>query len=255
MPQLRGGFQTDDARLDRLPDFDERSRGYAAVEIAPSTELVSKAWPLRWGLNQGREGACTNFGLAHNRLGSPSPRRLGDTVAEIEALCFKLYGRSKQLDPWPGEDYEGTSLLAAAKAWREARLLGSFRWAFGIDDLLITVAQLGSTVIASDWLEGMSEPGSDGLLDVSGEFVGGHAYDCTGLILYPERSTVWRYTGVKGEPLLFGPNSWGPRRQPDGPTTGRNWGRGGYWAMRASDMQRLLKGIEHPGEALLPLDR
>jgi hypothetical protein len=253
--KLRGGFETEDPRLDRLPEFDERSRGYAAVDVAPSTELRSKSWPLRWGLDQGSEGACTNFALAHNRLGSPAPKRLGDTVASIEERAFKLYARSKQLDSWPGEDYDGTSTLAAAKAWREAGLLGSFRWAFGIDDMLITVAQLGAVVVATDWLSGMYDPGRSGLLDVSGAYVGGHAYDCTGLILNPERSSVWKATGVKGEPLFFGPNSWGPRRQPNGPTTGRPWGHDGYWAMRASDMERLLKGVQYPGEVLLPLDK
>jgi hypothetical protein len=255
MTKLRGGFDTEDVRLDRLPEFDPRSRNFAAVDIAPSTELVSKSWPLRWGLDQGEEGACTNFALAHNRLGSPAPRKLGPDVPTVEALARRLYRRSKQLDSWPGEEYEGTSQLAAAKAWREAGLLGSFRWAFGIDDLLITVAQLGSVVLATDWLSDMHDPDRSGLLDVSGAFVGGHAYDCTGLILHPERSSIWKATGVRGEPLLFGPNSWGPRRQPDGPTIGRPWGRGGYWAMRASDVERLLAGIKYPGEALLPLDR
>jgi hypothetical protein len=268
--ELRGGHETSDRRLDRIPDFDERSRNFRAVALVPTTELRSKTWGLSWLLDQGEQGACTNFGLAHNRLGSPKPIRLPivqDTGAEpsatgfairprdAEQLAFKLYGRSKQLDPFPGEEYEGTTMLAAAKAWREAKLLGSFRWCFGIDELLITLARLGPVVLASDWLDSMFDPGPNGLLDVTGRFAGGHAYDATGVVLHPERSSVWRDTGVKGEPLIVGPNSWGPRRSPWERPSGPPWGRNGYWAMRASSVERLLKGVKYGGEACVPLDR
>jgi hypothetical protein len=252
---LRDGSKTEDRRLDRLVQFDEASRGYAAVQVLPlDAKPRTKVWGLSWLLDQGREGACTNFALAHNRLGSPRPRKLGAKVAEVELLAFRLYGRSKQLDPWPGEAYDGTSMLAACKAWQEAKLLAEYRWAFGVDDLLLALAHLGPMCLATDWLEDMGDPPPTGLLRVSGRKIGGHAYDATGVVLYPERSTVWRDTGVRGEPLVVGPNSWGPHRSPRErpPLHERPWGRMGYWAMKASDVETLLR---RRGEAVVPLDR
>ena len=250
---LRDGSTTEDPRLDRLVQFDEASRGYAAVQALPAdAKPRTKVWGLSWLLDQGREGACTNFALSHNRLGSPGPRKLGATLAEVEALARRLYGRSKQLDPWPGEAYEGTSMLAACKAWREAALLAEYRWAFGVDDLVLSLGHLGPCVLATEWREGMSDPGRTGLLDTTGRKVGGHAYDAAGVVLYPERSTVWRDTGVKGEPLVVGPNSWGPHRSPRERPFGREWGRNGWWAMRVSQVSELLR---LDGEAVVPLDR
>ena len=251
---LRDGSTVADPRLDRLPDFDERSRGYAAASLAPpGATLRGKTWALGWLLDQGEEGACTCFALAHNLLGSPRPKTLGADVAAVTRLARHFYGRAKQLDPWPGESYEGTSLLAALKAWREAQQLKSYGWAFGIDELLLVLGHVGPVVLATDWRERMSRPPLSGLLDISGRTVGGHAYDATGVVLYPERSTVWRSTGVKGEPIVVGPNSWGPAKSPREPARpGKAWGRLGYWAMRASDVETLLRAR---GEAAVPLDR
>lgn len=253
--ELRGGYTTTDPRLDRLPQFDERSRGYRAVELVPSqlaNTPISRTWGLRWLLDQLKEGACTNFALAHDRLCAPRPRRLGGDLVEVEDLARRLYHRSKQLDEWPGENYDGTSLLAAAKAWREAGLLGEFRWTFGIDELILTLGHVGPLVLATDWLQGMFDVGPDGLLDVTGAVAGGHCYLAAGVILHPESHSSWRATGVKGEPLIVGPNSWGPHRSPHEPATGEPWGRNGWWAMRASDLERLLLAN---GESLLALDK
>jgi hypothetical protein len=256
--ELRDGSRTSDPRLDRLVELDHRSRKFRAVSLVPAGAApVTKQWDLRWLLDQGQEGACTNFGLAHNRLGSPKPKKLGSTCAKVEDLAFRYYNRSKQLDQWSGEDYSGTSLLAACKAWREAKLLGEYRWCFGIDDLILTLGHVGPVVLATDWLDSMFDPGPDGHVDTSGNVAGGHAYNAVGVILHPERST-WRTTGVRGEPLIIGPNSWGPRRSPHEPQQvprEQAWGRNGWWAMSASQVEKLLKGVESKGEACIPLDR
>lgn len=247
---LKNGALALDPRLDRIAQFDERSRGFAAVDlIPPAAPLRSRLWDLRWRLDQGQEGACTNFGLAHNRLGSPRPRvlvpRVGthaEQVVGVQRLAHDLYIRSQQLDEWPGQEpaYSGTSLLAACKAWREKGLLGEYRWGFGIDDVLAVLANLGPVVFATDWLQGMFEPDWDGLLRVEGAPAGGHAYAMIGLVLRPDRSQAWAGTGERN-PLLIGCNSWG-----------EGWGHGGLFAMRASDADRLLK---QAGEACVPLDR
>lgn len=252
MVRLRGGFETADPRLDRLPEFDDRSRAFAAVEaIAPDASPKTRVWLLRWLLDQLQEGACTNFALAHTRLAQPRPWKLAATVQEVEALARERYRRSKQLDPWPGEDYEGTSQLAACKAWREAGLLHEYRWGFGIDDVIVSLGHLAPGVMATDWRDSMFETGPGGLLDISGSSAGGHAYAVMGVVLSPQRSSRWRATGER-EPILVGPNSWGEHRSPREPARGASWGLDGWWAMRVADAETLLKA---DGEYVVPLDR
>lgn len=243
MIELKGGHTTTDPRLDRIPQFDERSRGYGVRELLPEKVMLrSHTWPVRWRLDQGQQGACTNFGLAHNRVGRPKPRKIAATVADAEALAFRLYHRSQQLDEWPGEEptYSGTSLLAACKAWQEADLLDEYRWAFGIDDVFATLATLGPVVFATDWLDGMFDPDSGGMLHVEGAVAGGHAYDVIGIVTHPARSSVWSISG-EADPILIMLNSWGA-----------SWGRSGLAGMRAADAERLLKA---GGECVVPLDR
>jgi hypothetical protein len=267
---LKDGSQTLDRRLDRIAQLDERSRAFAIRGLLPAAEpLKSSLWRPRFALDQGRQGACTNYGLGHNRSTSPRPRRLpvippetdpdavagmlhagglryAKTAPEADPLLKRLYIRSQRLDEWPGEEpaYSGTSLLAACKAWQEAGLLGEYRWAFGIDDAIATLSHIGSVVFASDWLDGMFETRPDALLEVQGAVAGGHAYAMVGVVLHPQRSRVWRATGER-EPLLLGWQSWGESWGPKGP----------LFAMRAADAEKLLRGISSPGECAVPLDR
>lgn len=268
MAPLKGGYAADDPRLDRLPELDEASRGFPVSALLATTELRARIWKVRWALDQGREGACTNFAIAHNRIGRPRPRSLPEVAlredgglplapafnparrvnkpSEAEALARVLYRRSQQLDEWPGEEpaYSGTSALAACKAWREAGLLDEYRWGFGIDDALATLANLGALCFATEWLDGMFEPRPDGLLEVTGSVAGGHMYSMIGVVPNPQRSPRWRRTGER-EPLLLGWQSWGD-----------DWGPlGALFAMRAADAERLLKGVRWPGECVVPLDR
>lgn len=244
---LKGGYQTTDPRLDRLPYLDERSRGFPIRALLPETvRLRSRLWTVRWALDQGREGACTNFALAHNRVGRPRPRRIAKTPAEAEALARRLYRRSQQLDEWPGEEpaYSGTSALAACKAWQEEGLLEEYRWAFGIDDTLATLSEHGAVCVATEWLDGMWRPDGNGLLRAQGSVAGGHMYSLIGCVMRPQRSSRWKKTGER-DPLVLGWQSWGD-----------DWGPlGALFAMPAADMEGLLKGINWPGECVVPLDR
>lgn len=256
MIELKGGYRTSDPKLDRVPQLDERSREFPIRTLLPPTEeMRSRLWTVRWALDQGEEGACTNFALAHNRVGTPRPRqlwldlgtmqqRLAHTPEDAEALAFKLYDRSRELDEWPGEDYDGTSALGACKAWKEATLLDEYRWGFGIDDAIRTLASYGPVCFATDWLDSMFEPDNLGMLDVSGGVAGGHMYAMVGVSLRPNLSSTWRATGER-DPLLLGWQSWGA-----------DWGpKGALFAMRAADADKLLKGVETPGECVVPIDR
>ena len=68
-------------------------------------------------LDQGREGACTGFGLAttvHYLM------RTRKRVPDRQAVSpFMLYDMARRYDEWPGEDYEGSSCRGAMKGWHK----------------------------------------------------------------------------------------------------------------------------------------
>ena len=69
-------------------------------------------------LDQGKEGACTGFGLAavinylRWRQALENDREIPEKVSER-----MLYHLAKHYDEWPGEDYEGSSCRGAMKGW------------------------------------------------------------------------------------------------------------------------------------------
>src|SRR3954470_6930598 len=154
--------------LDRLPEFDERSRGFAIRDRIGEVERRPRAWRLLERLDQGREGACVGFGWAHELAALPV------AVKQTELLARGIYHRARMLDEWPGEDYEGTSVLAGAKAVREQGHMDEFRWAFGAADVLDALSAHGPVVIGVNWHEGMLDTDEDGGIRPTGEIVGGH---------------------------------------------------------------------------------
>lgn len=105
-------------KLTVRPDgLDFRDKMYVPTLIeVPSTrelEIYQKAAvPV---LDQGREGACTGFGLAtvahyllHTRRHVPDKTRISPLM---------LYDMARRYDEWGGEDYEGSSCRGAMKGW------------------------------------------------------------------------------------------------------------------------------------------
>ncbi len=222
--QLKGGYTSEDPRLDRVPQFDERSRAYAAVDhpLVAGRAPRSYTWSVGAWLDQGQEGACVGFGVTHEAVARPAVvRDVSDDIAR------QVYRRAQQIDEWPGEAYSGTSVLAGIKAGRERGWYSEFRWAFGEDDLALTVGRLGPAVLGVPWYEGMYKPDEFGFLVPRGRVMGGHAILCYGLSL-------------KGDYYKLH-NSWG-----------RTWGRDGM-ALISREHMRLL--LSQQGEACIPVIR
>lgn len=245
MVRLKGGHTTTDARLDRVPQFDERSRQYGITDDPRfSAALRTRTWAQHLRLNQGREGACPGFSRAHDLGASPVQVRPVDN-----AFAQKLYEEARRRDEWPGEDYEGSSVLGAIKASVAFGYVGEYRWAFSIDDALGALANVGPVVFGSDWLDGMFDPDANGELHVEGNVAGGHAY-CARSVLLPRSGVVriertfndvHKVVKIKTtEPLVGITNSWG-----------EDWGVLGECFVKASGMEKLLKGVDYAGEAAI----
>jgi hypothetical protein len=179
-------------------------------------ERIKRFQPLN--LDQGTEGACTGFGMAH--VLSSTPRRVHGLTAGI---AQGIYHQARREDEWEGEDYDGSSVLAAIKAGKELGWYSEYRWAFGLDDVILAIGYRGPVVLGVNWYTGMMQPDRDWYLRVTGIVEGGHA------ILANQVNVRDRWVGLR--------NSWG------GACNGR---------ITFDDLDRLL---HEQGEAVIPTKR
>ncbi len=221
--------------LDWRSRHDPRSRQYRAWALwdAVSAPTRPRFWTPGPVLDQGREGACVGFAWAGELAASPIRVR-----GVNEAYAHAIYRRAQQLDPWPGEAYSGTSVLAGAQTCAERGLIAEYRWAFSVEELRDAVISLGPAVIGVPWREGMYKPRPSGLIDVTGPVVGGHALLVTG---YHPRMRIRGEGWFRRHEVFRLRNSWGPR-----------YGRGGNALISAADLAALLA---ENGEACIPVTR
>lgn len=260
---LRGGFATLDPRLDRLPEFDERSRQFqmraalrgAGLDVQPRSVAGRYHLPGPT-LDQLNEGQCVSEAIHDARNGSPN--RTKPTVTSFEERR-RVYHDLQHADPWPGcylgarcpiqpdpaNAYGGTSVLTGAKYgraqgwWREFRWVGAGSGTLEAD-IIQTLTQVGGIVFGIPWLESMYETSPDGLVEVDGNEVGGHAIH--GWEWVPKLRLPRHFSGTK--PAVAWHNSWGPQYG----ITRRRVSGVGYILL--DDLLRLM---ERGGEGMVPL--
>jgi hypothetical protein len=238
MPRLKDGTHVEDPRLDRLVEFDEQSRQYAATDILRSTaQPKNKSYRVGKWLDQRSDGACVGFSFLQEALAMPRRARglFSKSDLELERKAREIYWSAQRIDPWPGGSYpgaspryEGTSMLAGVKIMQKLGFYDEYRWAFGEQDLALSVSNLGPAVIGVNWYEGMYEPNSKGFIEPTGRNVGGHAI----LVMAVNVTTLNAYRVW---------NSWG-----------RSWGRNGWAYLSRQHMAQLLS---QNGEACIPVKR
>jgi hypothetical protein len=229
---LKNGYATIDPRLDRVPQFDERSKEYPIrTLVAERAPLRSAGWACPDWLDQGREGACVGFAWSHELIATPV-----QVPGVNDSFAREVYREAQRLDEWPGENYDGTSVLAGAKAIVARGYMEEYRWAFGVDDVLRTLGYFGPVVIGVKWYNSMMEPAPNGLLEVSEGDFGGHAILVRGVSL---RARLDGHNGTM--PVVRLRNSWG-----------RDWGVDGDCYLRVTDLEKLL---DDGGEACVPVTR
>lgn len=227
MVRLRDGSEVRDRRLARLREFDPRSRKYSIIDVVGRKKPRSHTWHCAKHLDQGQEGACVGFASTHALLTlKPSLQGLTRHFA-----IKRVYWAAQEADTWDGgaypgarPHYEGTSVLWGMKVLREAGYLASYRWAFGLEQMILAVAWAGPAVLGLWWYEGMADPCACGYLHPTGKRTGGHAILCKGVDLERCHFVVH--------------NSWG-----------RRWGDKGDAKISFNDMNWLLR---NEGEVVLP---
>ena len=223
---MRDGSEVKDGRLARVEEFDERSRKYA-IPYRESTR-TTKWWQCSKHLDQGHEGSCVGHGVTHSLIAAPVERK---KFAHSDAVT--LYFEAQHLDKWPGGEYSGaplphysgTSVLAGCKAAKKEGYIESYRWGFGIADLISGIINNGPAVLGLPWYDGMSTPADNHYIHPGTKKRGGHCILCKGVVIDDDYDT--------GFFILH--NSWG-----------ENWGNHGDCFISIPDMSYLL---QNGGEA------
>lgn len=200
-------------------NFDERSRAFPIRGVVPENQ-VNRTWVCGVNLDQGPSSSCVGHAWAHEAATAPIANEVDS------ALAYQIYNRAQQLDAWAGEDYDGTSVIAGAKVVRELGYVDEYRWAFGLEDMILAVGHAGPVVVGTNWYSGMFEP-VKGFVRPTGGSAGGHAYLVRGVNM------------KRGFFKIH--NSWG-----------KSWGRGGTAYISFEDMDKLLGEW---GEVCVPLKR
>lgn len=201
---------------------DERNRQYPATTLIPEgAKARTKFWACPIVLNQGRHAACTGFAVCHDAAAEPVKR-----THITNQLAQKLYKEAQKVDEWPGEDYAGSSVNAAMRVAQSWGWYGEYRWAFGIEDLMMSLGYLGPAVLQIPWYQGMEKP-VGAYIEPTGKLVGRHAIVCLGYDIQRDAFLVR--------------NSWGSR-----------WGNGGDAWITYGDLKALLRDR---GSACIPMSR
>lgn len=186
-------------------------------DVAPR----SYTWDCPMYLDQGQEGACVEYGWAHELASRP---------VQVNITGWDHHARYKKIqtyDQWEGEDYEGTSVIAGARFYKEQGKIPEYRWAKDLNDLILAVGHYGPAVMGLDWYTGMMEPDENGYIHPTGIVEGGHCIVNIGVNYKRKRFELHQ--------------SWG-----------RSWGRGGRCYISFDDTALLLA---NGGEGCIPVVR
>jgi hypothetical protein len=131
------------SQLDAHPDtIDFRDKMYVPTLVEVPTRVTLAEYKVSYPsgpaiLNQGKEGACTGFGLAtvanfllQRRVVVPDSKR-------VSARMF--YEMARRYDEWPGEKYSGSSARGAMKGWHKHGVCSENVWPY-------SVSQAGGTL-------------------------------------------------------------------------------------------------------------
>ena len=125
--QAASPARTYDARPDTV-DFRDRMYEPTLVEVPSRVPLAGYLKFRVPVLNQGREGACTGFGLATVAHYLLIRRRVVPDRTPVSPRM--LYDMARRYDEWEGESYDGSSARGAMKGWYKHGVCGEKVWPY-----------------------------------------------------------------------------------------------------------------------------
>jgi hypothetical protein len=215
-----------DARRDTL-DFRDLMYEATLVEVPAYRTLDDYRRAEVPILDQGREGACTGFGLATVAHYLLRTHRVGRDATVVSPYMF--YDLARRYDEWAGEDYEGSSCRGAMKGWYKHGICARPLWPQSQPGALLdqprvedaarrplgaylrvnhtnlvamhaAITETGILFASSSVHSGWQTVGRDGLIKFDDKVIGGHAfaivaYDADGFWIQNSWGTSWGKQG------------------------------------------------------------
>lgn len=220
--------------LDRKKHQDPASRGFGISEKVTGVARSRKIWGYpKFRNDQGQEGHCVGFGWTNELNGDPLQFNYDNQFAHDVFYGAQKIDREVHNLHFDG----GATVLAGAKEIKRRGFMGEYRWAFGIEQTLDALIGHGPVVLGIDWYDGMYETRPSGLVEVTGNIVGGHCITAFG---YHPGIRLLR-EGFKSYEVVPWVNSWG-----------KSYGRNGIGYIKVEDLARLLA---NQGDACVPMHR
>lgn len=212
-------------RFDWHPRLDPASLRYEVAPKGVALPASGRLWTPGPVLDQGREGACVGMGCAGEAAAQPVP-----VPGVTSTYARGWYASAKRRDQWPGEAYDGTSVLAGCLEGRARGLYSGFGWARSAEALAAGIVgtvgttaghDAGPAIIGVEWRSGSYETDELGILDTeAGDVVGGHCLVMIGYLPGPDDLTDEQARQLEEWGLLTGlveldgpafvpQNSWG----------------------------------------------
>ena len=205
--------------LGRIAAPDARDRKFMLQRPAEAAGIEHRYWITRGAAyDQGSTSQCVAYSWVRWLTTNP--------IVNNPLPFAELYNECQRNDEWDGEDYDGTSVRAGAKALRSRGLVSEYRWAFDGETVVAHVLAREPVVLGTDWYWGMFDTDSKGFIHPEGSVVGGHAY------------TVIGASRTKKAVRII--NSWGP-----------GWGQKGRAWLSFEHLDKLIKAS---GEACVAIE-
>lgn len=221
--------------LGRIPQWDSNNLKYQArtlLNATPELKFRKLPWKLSGNYNQGETGTCVAHCGVEGYESTPYGHLMGSWITP-----FNLYREIVLDDDYPENDSEatapddqlqtGTSVLALMRVLKKHNVIPSYHWLFSTQDMIDFVRwQDGAPLfMGTNWLEGMDDPSTEGIVHVTGRVRGGHSFLC---YWYDAKRDLFWFLNSWGTSWGVA-NPWDKKRIP-----------GGCFAIPGNEMQQLL---------------
>jgi hypothetical protein len=164
LPEADGVTVTerDGRTFDHRARFDPQSLNFRAAPGVTTMPGIGPHLDARPGAGPGPGGRLRGFGSSGAVAAAPLSR-----VGVSDSYARNWYRAAQRLDEWPGEAYEGTSVLAGCLEGRRRTMWSGFRWAKRPAELAagIVADSLGPAIVGVQWSTQLYDVPATGLLD------------------------------------------------------------------------------------------
>jgi len=165
-------------------------------QVAAAKKPAPRKAPYKEGpiLDQGPNPHCVGF--SSRGLLNASPIMVKPDSGPSGSEIYKL---AQELDEWPGNNYDGSSVNAGCKALKQLGYIEGYAWFTKMDQIIEWVnGGYGTVLVGTNWYDSMDNVDRNGLIVAPSRLakpVGGHAYRLN-------------WFDIKKKAFLV-PNTWG----------------------------------------------